>query len=183
MAVHRNIQNVHDRKKYLMFEQKWFSHIEQYFTVSTSASNVLERANMSGANIPVKDQRIIVSTLAYHIHDIIVEHVKDFKESLDASTESSSFDVNTETIKLKFYESKTSFLRYGGFALHSMIKKRTKYVQATSLVKNELKVLESLKATVTIYHQQYTTFNRVDFISSLLESHHYCEQFWKKQPL
>ena len=65
-------------KKYLMFEQRWFSHIEQYFTepahdheTNNSPSglwNVVERAKLSGAELPVTDQRIIVSTLAYHIH-------------------------------------------------------------------------------------------------------------------
>ena len=139
----------------MMFEQIWFSHIEQYFNHSApnpesshSPSvlwNVVERAKMSGANLPVKDQRIIVSTLAYHIHDIMVDRVKAYKESLDAPTESSSGDVSTETTKL--YESKTSLLRYGGFALHSMIKKRKKEAEVTPHVKSELKILDSLKAT------------------------------------
>ena len=143
-------------KKYLMFEQRWFNHIEQYFTQSAPVpvsshspsvlwNNVVERAKVSAANLPVKDQRIIVSTLAYHIHDIMVDRVKAYKESLDASTESSSSDVSTETTKL--YESKTSLLRYGGFALHSMIKKRTKEAEVTPHVKSELKLLDSLKAS------------------------------------
>ena len=106
----------------------------------------MERAKMSGANLPVIDQRIIVSTLAYHIHDLMVDRVKACKQCVGASTESSSSDVSTETNKL--YESKTSLLRYGGFALHSMIKKRKKEAEATPLVKSELKILESLKATL-----------------------------------
>ena len=93
----------------------------------------------------VTDQRIIVSTLAYHIHDLMVDRVKAYKQSVDVSTELSHGEVNTETTK--FYESKTSLLRYGGFALHSMIKKRKKE-EATALAKSELKILESLKATL-----------------------------------
>ena len=74
-----------------------------------------------------------------------VDRVKAYKESVDASTELSHGEVNTETTK--FYESKTSLLCYGGFALHSMIKKRKKE-EATALAKSELKILESLKATL-----------------------------------
>jgi hypothetical protein len=106
-------------KKYLMFEQRWFSHIEQYFTepapeTSKSPSglwnNVVERAKLSGADLPVTDQRIIVSTLAYHIHDLMVDRVKAYKETVhvDASTEISHGDIDTETTK--FYESRTSLL-------------------------------------------------------------------------
>ena len=65
------------------------------------------------------DQRIIVSMLAYHIHHLMVDRVKTYKESVDVSTELSCGDIDTETIK--FYKSKTNPLHYSGCALHSMI--------------------------------------------------------------
>jgi hypothetical protein len=40
-----------------------------------------KRAKLSGGDLPVSDQRIIVSTLAYHIHDLMVDRVKAYKET------------------------------------------------------------------------------------------------------
>ena len=91
----------------------------------------MERAKVNGANLPVKEQRIIVSRLAYHIHNVIFDEVKD------ASTEYSSDDVSRGSIKLNFYNSKNSLLHYG---LHLSDQE----VDATL---NELRILASLKAT------------------------------------
>ena len=65
--------------------------IELYFTLQPAPESshsespsvlwnkLVERAKMSGANLPVIDQRIIVSTLAYNIHDMMVDRVKAYK--------------------------------------------------------------------------------------------------------
>ena len=127
-------------KKFAMFEQQWFKHLEQYFSGSTSQlqsphspaslwANVVERASLFGAPLPIKEQRIVLATLAYHIHDLMVDRVKKYKHSMDGTT---SDTVSDDTPATSFYESKTSLLRYGGFALHSMIKKRKKAASSIS---------------------------------------------------
>ena len=72
-------------KKYLLFQQKWFSHIEHYFSDDKGAgghspsllwTNVVDRASLHGVNLPMKDQRIVVSSLVYHVRDIMVEQMK-----------------------------------------------------------------------------------------------------------
>ena len=110
-------------------------------------------------------------------YDIMVDRVKAFKMTLDASTESNSGDVSTEITK--FYESKTSLLHYGEFALHPIIRNRRKDTDATPHAKSEHSEdagkSESDSERVMRYHQQYITFNRVDCTSSLPRWYHYCE--------
>ena len=140
-------------KKFAMFEQQWFMHIEQYFSESTSQSRspsslwatVVERANMFSAHIPANEQRIVLATLAFHIHDLVVDQVKEYKRSID--TTASDKVRSDDTPVATFYESSTSLLRYGGFALHAMIKKRKKEVSTLkSHLKSECQLLESMKA-------------------------------------
>ena len=142
-------------KRFAEFEHQWFKHLEQYFSGSTSQSHspatlwahVVERANLFGAPLPIKEQRIVLATLTYQIHDLMVDRVKEYKQNLDSTTSDAIAD---DTPAKLFYESKTSLLRYGGFALHSMIKKRKKATGSTTsanhdaLSKSERQFLESL---------------------------------------
>ena len=144
-------------KRFAEFEHQWFKHLEQYFSGSTSQSHspatlwahVVERASLFGAPLPIREQRIVLATLAYHIHDLMVDRVKEYKQNLDSTT---SDAITDDTPAKVFYESKTSLLRYGGFALHSMIKKRKKATGSTTstnhdtLSKSERQFLESLKS-------------------------------------
>lgn len=77
----------------------------------------------------------------------MVDRVKEYKHSIDGTA---SDAVSDDTPATLFYESKTSLLRYGGFALHSMIKKRKKAAGSTTsanaLTRSECQLLESLKS-------------------------------------
>ena len=107
---------------------------------------MIERASLFGTPLPIKEQRIVLATLAYHIHDLMVDRVKEYEQNLDSTT---SDAISDDTPAKLFYESKTSLLQYGGFALHSMIKKRKKATCSTNhdaLSKSECQFLESLKS-------------------------------------
>lgn len=142
-------------KKFAMFEQQWLKHLEQYFLGSPSQShspaslwaNVVEHASLFGATLLIKEQRVVLATLAYHIHDLMVDRVKEYKHSMDSTTSDTISDDNPAT---SFYESKTSLLWYGGFALHSMIKKRKRDAGSTAstnaLTRSECQFLESVKS-------------------------------------
>ncbi len=65
--------------------------------------------------------------------------LKSIKQGMDCTTS------DDDTTAKSFYESKTSLLRYGGFALYSMIEKRKK-AAASTISRSEHKFLESLKS-------------------------------------
>ena len=67
------------------------------------------------SNPSIEEQRIVVSTMAYTIYDLMTEKVKDHKVALAVSTETASSDSSLVT---RFSESNVSLHRYGGFALH-----------------------------------------------------------------
>ena len=100
---------------------------------------------MFSAHIPANEQKIVLATLAFHIHDLMVDQVKEYKRSID--TTASDKVRSDDTPVATFYESSTSLLRYGGFALPAMIKKRKKEVSTVkSHLKSECQLLESMKA-------------------------------------
>ena len=75
---------------------------------------VVSHAKVAANNL---DQRILISTIAYHVHDLMMEKVK---KELSISTEQPSQSSTSD----KFTESIINLLRCGGFALHSMLLKR-----------------------------------------------------------
>ena len=125
-------------KKYAKFEQQWFEHIHEYIAEKGDQAdmwrNVVCRSKL---NVSEQEQRIVVSTIAYHIHDLMAEKVKKYKEDLaqEEPTTTSSCD--------KFTESNINLLRYGGFALHSMLAKR----QRRGCGDCELDLLKTLTVT------------------------------------
>ena len=108
-------------KKYAIFEQEWFQHIHEYMEEDSEQSGlwkmVVSRAKVAANKL---DQRIVISTIAYHVHDLMTEKVKEFKRELSHSVEQSSQSSGSSSSS-KFTESKINLLRYGGFALHSML--------------------------------------------------------------
>ena len=135
-------------KRYALFEQRWFEHVHEYFTredgkqLSARAQawcNVVKRAEEHGTLLCcVSEQRIVVSTLASHVHDLMADEVLAFKTQM---LEECEFESTAVTLS----ESNIALYRYGGFALHSMIQKRQHHVQKG--VKSELGLLETLKVT------------------------------------
>ena len=106
-------------KKYAKFEQLWFEHIHEYMEEKGDQADMWRTVVCrSELDVSEQEQRIVVSTVAYHIHDLMGERVKKYKENL-AQEE----PANTSS-RDKFTESNINLLRYGGFALHSMLAKR-----------------------------------------------------------
>ena len=103
---------------------------------------MVTRANQRGTTLCVGEQRLVVSTLACSVHDLMADKVKDFKiqQMLECS---SSENPEVEVIHT-VTESKGALHRYGGFALHSMVQKRQHHMTRVN-VNNELKLLNTLK--------------------------------------
>ena len=73
-------------KIYVVFEQEWFQHIHEYMKEDGEQSklwkSVLFRAKVAANDL---DQCIVISTTAYHVHDLMTEKVKEFKKELSQS--------------------------------------------------------------------------------------------------
>ena len=91
-----------------------------------------------------QDQRIVISTVAYHVHDLMTEKVKDFKKQLSHTEQPLQHSTGEH-----FTESKINLLCYGGFALHSMLLKRERYVTGSNKVaiRMEVELLRSIRVT------------------------------------
>ena len=67
----------------------------------------------------LQEQRILVSTMAYIIYDVMTEKVRDYKIHLSSSIDEPQVELPVATL----HESNISLYRYGGFALHSLLNK------------------------------------------------------------
>ena len=122
-------------KKYVKFEQQWFEHIHEYMAEKGDQADMWRTVVCrSKLDVSEQEQRIVVSTIAYHIHDLMGERVKKYKEDILAQEEPKIY---------KFTESNINLLRYGGFALHSMLSKR----QRRGCEDCELDLLKTLTVT------------------------------------
>ena len=103
-----------------MFEQEWFEHIHEYMKEDSQQSG-LWKSVVSRAKVVAneQDQRVVISTIAYLMHDMMAEKVKEFKKELSYTEQPESSICSSEC----FTESMINLLRYGGFALHSMLLK------------------------------------------------------------
>ena len=141
-------------KKYAMFEQQFFVFIEEYMDESSSQGDLwktIVSQVYAEDKIDTLEQRIIISTIAYHVHDLMSVKVKEFKKDITSETsavQSTSTSASASGSE-RFIESNVSLLRYGGFALHSMLLKRERNVSvlAESSTKIEIELLKSMKVT------------------------------------
>ena len=106
-----------------VFEQKWMEHIHGYFTVSdqteeNSYSHWQTVIMKCKCKVKINEQRIVISTLAYLVYDLMTEKVKDYKIKLTETPEECSPDTDST-----FMDSSVNLYRYGGFALHSLLKR------------------------------------------------------------
>lgn len=79
-------------KCYTLFKQRWFEHVHKYFTredgkqLSAHAQawcNVVKQVEEQGTLLCCfSEQRIVVSTLASHIHDLMADEVLTFKTQM-----------------------------------------------------------------------------------------------------
>ena len=130
-------------KRAANMEHEWLRHSEDYLTSEhvqdkeaaplTVRSerkrmwdSVISAAAVVGPTVDIQDQRLILSTLCCIVYDLMVETVKNYKlhhSDTEAPSNSSAVDdESTDMFQLR--ESNVSLYRYGGFALHSMLKKR-----------------------------------------------------------
>jgi hypothetical protein len=138
-------------KHYLEMQQAWFMSISLYFDTTDDTifqvngidqedklklqkvwADVMITAKELKCDLADEDQRIIVSTLAYIVYDMMTMKVKDKKEITLKNSQAEQFTVH-ENLEMLY--------RYAGAALHSMIEKRKKL----SSPNEELKILYALK--------------------------------------
>ena len=159
-------------KRYANLEQEWMRHIDDYIasehTEADDTTLTIKRERkrlwdnlVSAAACPMLDnqgKRIILSTLCCIVYDLMVETVKKYKlhiNDTEEPTTSSESKKHDEAVIFKLTESNSSLYRYGGFALHSMLKKwlsnNSKFKSRSSLssvqhmYKQELEFLQHLK--------------------------------------
>ena len=74
-------------KKYVVFEQEWFQHIHRYMKEDGGQlwKSVLSRTKVAANDL---DQRLVISTITYHVHDLMTEKVKEFEELSQSMSES-----------------------------------------------------------------------------------------------
>ena len=141
-------------KRYALSEQRWFEHVHDYITadlqqISHQAwTSVVKGAEEQGVHFCISEQRIVVSILAYTVHDLMADKVRDTKTAQALEVAAGTTDEMSHTLT----ESNVALYRYGGFALHSMVQKRRCHVSKET-VKSELALLESLKVTKEQYSQ------------------------------
>ena len=125
-------------KRFGQFEQAWLKHIEDYFTEPTVTPTASETSRCytawktvmeecSDCACDVGEQRIIVSTLAYIVYDIMTSRVKEYKSNMPAPQldidEAVASNNSSDQPVVPLVESNVSLYRYGGFALHSLLQK------------------------------------------------------------
>ena len=70
-------------KKFAKFAQQWFEHIHEYMAEKGDQADMWRTVVCrSKLDVSEQEQRIVVSTIAYHIHDPMAEKVKKYKEDL-----------------------------------------------------------------------------------------------------
>ena len=130
------LQQYSKGKRFGMFEQAWLMKIEEFFTAPVPIDSdscystlklVTEKCKYEAS---VHEHRIVISTIAYIVYDIMTEKVKYFKSHL--ATETSSHEL--------LVESNVSLYRYGGFALHLLCEK----YKGDSSKENTMSVLKKL---------------------------------------
>ena len=109
-------------------------HIEDYFTETTPVVNpiscysvwksVIEKCD---CDCSIKEQRIIVSTVAYIIYDIMTGKVKEHKSQLPLPIETNEAHDCEPAVSI--VESNVCLYRYGGFALHFLLQKYQKVAE------------------------------------------------------
>lgn len=115
----------------------------------------------------------MISIIAYHVHDLMTEKVKEFKKELSQSMSESAEQLSqSSSSSHKFTESKINLLRYGGFALHSMLLKRVRGVTEINKVdiEKEVELLLSIRVTEKEWDElppaiQYLQQGGLDIIS------------------
>ncbi len=145
--------------------------------------NVVTRTEQRGATLCVTEQRIVISTLAYIVHDLMADKVQEYNKThsmLEAT--SCSAEENPDTSSCVFSESNVSLYRYGAIALHSMIRKWLAH-KTKITVKNELDLLEHLKVTKEQWGQlpaAILELNKGDLVVSHQPCCHLYVKWWKR---
>lgn len=85
---------------------------------------LLETCNQTACE--VGEQRIMVSSIAYIVYDVMTSRIKEYKKSgISADTVDSSLEQPAQ-----LFESNVSLYRYGGFALYSLLQKHKQDAQS-----------------------------------------------------
>ena len=134
-----HVQVSHKGQTFAKMEQEWMRHIDDYLDSSNAETDeapltirkerkrlwdkVTSAAAAVGPTLDRQGQRIIVSTLCCIVFDLMIGTVKKYKLQ-HTDIEAASTSLATTDDRFQMRESDVSLYRYGGFALHSMLKKR-----------------------------------------------------------
>jgi hypothetical protein len=134
------------RNSFAQFEQAWFDHLEDYFT---GVNSFHEHWNniMKDHECVIEEQRIVLASIAYTLYDIMTEKVKEYKLKDKLIDESVTWPPSDDSTYSTFAESNVSLYRYGGFALHSLLKKLLKSNVEQPNQQNMINILKKLKIT------------------------------------
>ena len=167
LDIYRACMKGRKGKRFSNFEQSWLEHVKDYMYVgraesetggagSTAAltdkterrrlwSRVTAVASEADSTLDTSEQRIVVSTLCYIVYDLMADKIKGYKVEKTSEEDSTGASVSAESV-LQLREHDINIYRYGGFALHSMLKKRRKINPGKSKsVHSELQLLESMR--------------------------------------
>ena len=120
-------------KHFMQFEQAWTEHIVtlavllKFITPKTVVwQAVVDKCKCSINN---EDQRIMVSTLVYAVCDLMTDKSEGLQER-HVDSPDTTVTTNSDDVPTTFSESKVNLYRYGGFALHFLLKKCYKHTKA-----------------------------------------------------
>ena len=121
-------------KRFAQFEQAWLCHIEDYFTetpitsekVSVSLCSMWKAVVHSIRSKPtLGEQRIVLSTVAYTVYDLMTEKVKGYKTEFATSAADHSSVVPVMSTCTPKCESNVSLYRYMVVLLYIPFSKST----------------------------------------------------------
>ena len=152
------------RKRFAEFQHAWFTQARNYIdgecteAVPSTSGRVKDHGaesrvapqdckaswdsfiKSSTASVAVNDQRVIISSLAYAVYDLMIDNMKDFKADLIDTSLIFSLEPTPEHEEI--------IHRYLGFAVKSLIDNKHKYLKNNKAhvldTREELKVLNSL---------------------------------------
>jgi hypothetical protein len=124
------------RKYFSLYKRRW---VERYFTgINSFHEHIMKHA--------IEEQCIVLS-IAYTVYDIMTEKVKEYKLKDKLIDESVTWPPSDDSTYSTFAESNVSLYRYGGFALHSLLKKLLKSNVEQPNQQNMINILKKLKIT------------------------------------
>ena len=89
----------------------------------TAWQSLVQECCHSSTQFVSEEQRIMVSSVAYMVHDVMAGRIKKHKQEKSSNDRDATQIVALEQTAKRLSESNVSLYRYGGFALHSLLQR------------------------------------------------------------